>query len=121
MSSRFARLLIVCAAATAVACHSDKATSPSAGTADVFTPGATFSPFSASVAAGGTVNFHISRAPDGDGHNVIFDHTVTGAPDDINIVNTPEPTVVSRVFKTRGTFSYFCTVHPGMAGEVVVQ
>lgn len=96
----------------------DTPTSPPVTTLDVFTPGDAFSPFSASVAAGSTVNFHISKAPDGTGHDVIFDASPAGAPANINVV---ADTVVARTFTARGTFGYTCTVHPGMSGEIVVQ
>lgn len=84
------------------------------GSVDVFTPGNTFSPFSVTIKLGGTVNFNITGTP----HNVIFSRTVTGAPADINVVNN---VVAARIFGTRGTFPYDCTVHPGMSGQVVVQ
>jgi plastocyanin len=87
---------------------------------DVFTPGNLYSPFTATVARGGAVHFHIARALDGDGHNVIFNRAGggAGAPADVPVV---ADTVVTRAFQTRGTFPYYCTVHPGMAGEVVVR
>jgi plastocyanin len=81
---------------------------------DVFTPGNTFSPFSTRVTAGTVVRFNIF----GDDHNVIFSHSAAGYPDDINV---SRDVVVSRTFSTTGTFSFSCTVHPGMIGEVVVQ
>ena len=49
---------------------------------------------------------------------MIFSKTVAGFPADINVVQN---LVVARTFATRGTFSYTCTVHPGMDGEIVVQ
>lgn len=98
----------------AAACGSDLPVTPGGPTpADVFTPGNVFSPFSTVVAVGGTVRFNIS----GDQHNVIFSR-VAGAPPDVNVVRN---VVVSRTFTTRGTFTYDCTVHPGMSGQVVVQ
>jgi plastocyanin len=100
------------------ACHDDEPVAPNDDVVDVYTPGSIFSPPTAEISVGGTVRFHMARAPDGDGHNAIFSKAVPGAPDDINVV---ADTVVSRVFTTRGTFGYICTVHPGMAGEVVVQ
>jgi plastocyanin len=96
---------------------SDSTSPPGGGTngaVDVFTPGNTFSPFSITVAVGGTVNFNISGTP----HNVIFSRVTNGAPADINVVNN---VVVARTFNTKGTFSYDCTVHPGMTGQVIVQ
>lgn len=83
-------------------------------TAEVFTPGNTFSPFSITIAVGASVRFNITGVP----HNVIFAKTVAGAPADINLVSN---TVVSRTFATRGTFPYDCTVHNGMSGQVIVQ
>jgi len=87
---------------------------PAAATVDVFTPGNTFSPFSMRVTAGTIVRYNIF----GDDHNVIFSHAVAGFPADINVV---KDVVVTRTFPTKGTFSYACTVHPGMNGEIVVQ
>jgi plastocyanin len=101
------------------ACSDDEPAAPdNDDVVDVYTPGEIFTPFTAEISVGGTVRFHMSRAPDGDGHNAIFSKAVPGAPPDINVV---ADTVVSRVFNTRGTFGYICTVHPGMVGEVVVQ
>ncbi len=90
-------------------------TAPAGGgaTAEVFTPGNTFSPFSTTIALGASVKFNITGVP----HNVIF-ASITGAPANINIVSN---VVVTRTFNTRGTFPYDCTVHPGMSGQVVVQ
>src|SRR5579862_5277780 len=90
------------------ACKSDKVTSPYATAVDVYTAGSVFTPFTADVAVGGTVHFHMTRAPDGFGHNATFDHTVAGAPADVTIV---VDSTVDRVFTTKGTFEYNCTVH----------
>jgi len=87
---------------------------PVAATADVFTPGNSFSPFSTRITVGSVVRFNIF----GDDHNVIFSRAVAGFPADINVV---KDVVVARTFGTKGTFAYTCTVHPGMNGEVVVQ
>ena len=117
-----ARLAYACAAliVALAACgsHDASPTSPAPTTVDVFTPGNVFSPFSVTVGVGSTVRFNMSRAADGTGHNAIFGASPPGAPADINIV---ADTVVSRVFNSRGTFEYACTVHPGMSGEVVVK
>jgi plastocyanin len=120
MSARPALVCFALIAATA-SCAGSGGTSPMSPpptTVDVFTPGNVFSPFSVSVGVGSTVRFNMSRAADGTGHNAIFGTSPPGAPADINIV---ADTVVSRVFNTRGTFEYICTVHPGMTGEVVVK
>ncbi len=87
-------------------------------TLDVFTPGNVFSPPIAEIAVGGTIRFLMSESPEGDGHNAIFNRNNPGTPADVPIV---KDTAVIRTFGTTGTFSYFCTVHPGMAGEVIVH
>lgn len=120
MPARPALLRFALIAASA-ACSGSGGTSPASPaptTVDVFTPGNVFSPFSITVGVGSTVRFNMSRAADGTGHNAIFGASPPGAPANINIV---ADTVVSRVFNTRGTFEYVCTVHPGMQGEVIVQ
>jgi plastocyanin len=102
-----------------VGCGGSDATSNPTNTGptpvDVFTPGNIFSPFSATIAVGGTVNFNISGSPDG--HDVTF-QAVPGAP--ASILKTISATV-SRTFNTRGTFPYDCKIHPGMSGQIVVQ
>jgi plastocyanin len=119
MQMRHPALIPVLAFAIVVAaCDDDEPVAPSGDIVDVYTPGSIFSPPTAEIGVGGTVRFHMNRAPDGDGHNAIFSRAVPGAPEDVSIV---ADTVVSRVFMTRGTFGYICTVHPGMVGEVVVQ
>ena len=85
-------------------------------TADVFMPGNIYSPFITDIARTGTVNFYFPVDPDG--HNVLFSKTVAGAPPDIDILKN---TMQSRQFNTVGTFSYDCTVHPGMSGLIVVH
>jgi plastocyanin len=100
------------AAIAVAACSDSHSTEPVP--VDVFTPGLVFSPFSTTIAAGGSVRFHIT----GDEHNVIFSTAVPGAPPDINVVKDQ---TVSRTFSIRGTFPYDCTVHPGMSGEIVVR
>lgn len=85
---------------------------------DVFTPGNVFSPPTADIAVGGTIRFLMTESPEGDGHNAIFNRAQPGTPADVPIV---KDTAVVRTFGTRGTFSYLCTVHPGMAGEIIVH
>lgn len=111
------RLLIIIVSFALIGCGGSDSppTTPSVTTvAEVFTPGNVFSPFSITIAVGQAVRFNITGEP----HNVIFAKTPPGAPADINIVSN---TVVSRTFNTRGTFPYDCTLHQGMAGQVVVQ
>jgi plastocyanin len=90
------------------------ATRPDPGVLDVYTPGNTFSPFTATIVVGGTVRFNIF----GDDHNVIFTPGQAGAPADINVVRN---VIVERIFSQTGDFAYSCTVHPGMTGEIVVR
>jgi plastocyanin len=106
-------ICLVAIALGVAGCHRSPA-APEPQTVDVFTPGNSFSPFSMRVPAGTVVRYNIF----GDDHNVIFSHTVAGYPADINVV---KDVVVSRTFPTRGTFSYTCTVHPGMNGEIIVE
>jgi plastocyanin len=81
---------------------------------DVFMPGNIYSPFVTDIARTGTVRFIFPSDP----HNVIFRHDTPGPPADIDILSN---TSVSRTFNTAGTFTYDCTVHPGMTGLVVVH
>ncbi len=111
------RHFLLLASCLAVACGSDAGVTPSDSTAvttaDVYTPGKVFSPFSTTIKVGGSVHFNIS----GDPHNVIFEK-VAGAPADVNVVTN---VVASRTFTSRGTYPFDCTVHPGMSGRIVVQ
>ena len=74
---------------------------------------AQFSPNTITVAVGGTVTWVFGGLT----HNVTFAQ-VAGVPGDIgSSVNTS----ISRTFNTAGTFTYQCTLHPGMTGTVKVQ
>ena len=110
---RTSRVILAVLAAFVTACDRD-VVPPHTGAVDVFTPGNTFSPFTANVSAGGIVRFNIF----GDEHNVIFSHATPGYPADINVV---KDVIVERTFLAVGTFPYSCTVHPGMNGEIVVK
>lgn len=81
--------------------------------ATVTMPGNTFSPFQADIARTGTVSFVFGA----DAHNVIFSGG-SGVPSDIQITQNA---TVNRQFNTVGSFPYVCTLHPGMAGTVVVH
>lgn len=79
-----------------------------------------FVPVSFILAVGGTVTFDF---PAGIQHNVIFPKrpngqpVVPGAPQDI----LPTQNVkVTRQFNVAGEYTFDCTVHPGMTGEVIV-
>ena len=92
----------------------DHPAQPKPAVVDVYTPGNTFSPFTANVSVGGVVRFNIF----GDDHNVVFAPGKSGAPADINVVRD---VVVERTFTTAGDYPYSCTVHPGMNGEIIVR
>ncbi|HET9424328.1 MAG TPA: hypothetical protein VFO55_03070 [Gemmatimonadaceae bacterium] len=110
---RFTLATIALVALVAAACKDDPA-GPVTAAVDVFTPGNTFSPFTATISVGGVVRFNIF----GDEHNVIFSRANPGYPADINVV---KDVIVERTFAAVGTFPYACTVHPGMNGEIVVK
>ena len=102
------------------ACGGTDATKPDTtypASIDVFTPGNIFSPPTAEIRAGGVVRFLLTQSPEGDGHNANFS-PAAGAPANIPVLMD---TTVTRQFNTGGTFSYVCTVHPGMVGEVIVH
>lgn len=87
-------------------------------TAEVNTPGLSFSPASVDIKAGGTVTWHI-RA-NGTSHNVVMD--TQGAP--FTNSGTPSSNVdfTSPAFATPGTYNYHCSVHgSSMSGTVVVH
>jgi plastocyanin len=85
-------------------------------TAEVYMPGNIYSPFVTDIARTGTVQFYFPQ--DADGHNVIFRKGTPGTPADIDILKNTTRTLQ---FNTVGTFTYDCTVHPGMTGIVVVH
>lgn len=82
------------------------------GNATVSMPGLTFSPFTTNIRVTQSVAFDFPALP----HNVIFANR-NGAPADIPTTNSRQ---VSRQFNVAGTFPYDCTLHPGMAGTVIV-
>ena len=84
------------------------------GTASVTaTPSETFDPSTVTITHGGTVTWVFQSLT----HNVTFDN-VSGHPQDIGDTANQS---VDRQFPTAGTFTYHCTIHPGMNGTVVVQ
>ncbi|HYM23446.1 MAG TPA: plastocyanin/azurin family copper-binding protein [Vicinamibacterales bacterium] len=113
---RVLRHLAAVSLLTACATSPDSKTSANT-TVDVFTVVDAFSPAFVTVSAGDTVRWTFSGGSDGMGHNVRFAAGV-GAPPNIDILKTGTAT---RVFLNRGTYNYFCDVHPGMNGGVTVQ
>lgn len=81
--------------------------------ATVQMPGLTFSPFTTTIRVTGTVAFVFPPLA----HNVIFKPGVANAPADILVTANA---TVNRTFNSSGNFAYDCTLHPGMAGEVIV-
>jgi plastocyanin len=73
-----------------------------------------FSPASVHIARGGTVTW---KNATGVTHNVTF-QPAAGAPENIPSQSSGENT---RTFDTAATFSYRCTIHPGMTGSVAVE
>ncbi len=83
-------------------------------TAEVDMPAETYAPSELDVAVGAVVSFHFPAEQ----HNVVFSGSAPGAP--ASIAPTMN-TVVNSRFTTRGLFPYICTIHPGMAGTVIVH
>jgi hypothetical protein len=78
------------------------------------TPAITFTPAQVALKAGGTVTFLFGNVP----HNVFFDNHPAGAPATIDGANTNVS--VQRSFPVAGTYNYYCHIHPGMRGTIVV-
>jgi plastocyanin len=70
-----------------------------------------FSPTNLTIAPGTSVNWR---------NNDTVAHTTT-SDDNLWNSNIAPGGSYSRQFSTAGTFTYSCTVHPGMTGRVVVQ
>ena len=71
-----------------------------------------FAPITAQVSVGTTVTW--TWASSASAHNVTFgDGTTSG--------DKTGGATFSRTFNAAGTFSYHCTLHPGMDGSVIVQ
>ena len=106
-----APLVIVLAAA----CGGTTQTSPSAtdppGATEVSAANIAFDPQSVTVTPGTEVTW---TNTDPEPHTVTF----TGGPD-LGQFGTGQS--VSRTFDAAGEFDYVCTLHPGMAGTIVVQ
>ena len=86
---------------------------PSVGSVTVTTPNETFAPPLVTIAAGSAVTWQFSGAL----HNVTFGALKPAGGD---IANTAAGIAVARTFATAGTYTYECTRHGGMTGQVVV-
>lgn len=80
----------------------------------VSTAGFAFSPASVTIGVNDSVTWRFVEAP----HNVTFSGT---APPAGNIATQQPGAQVTLVFATAGTYSYECTIHNGMTGQVIVQ
>jgi len=89
------------------------AASPATALNVAATNGSQFSPSSVTIAQNGSINFLFFSVT----HNVIF-AGIAGAP--INVSDQANGDV-QRVFGTKGTYSYTCSIHAGMSGTVIVQ
>jgi plastocyanin len=88
------------------------ATFPSSAEVDM--PAESFSPSALDVVAGAVVSYHFPAEQ----HNVVFSGSADGTPADVAPTTNA---VVNVTFATRGMFQYACTIHPGMAGIVIVH
>src|SRR5690349_25130459 len=112
-------MLIVLSMLSAAACASSSPGSPTSSTADVTTTiqgdrgNQSFSPPSATMRVGQSVAWHNA---DSITHNATADNASfnTG---NLNGNATSSPIMMN----SAGTFTYKCTIHPGMVGTVVVQ
>ena len=78
------------------------------------TPSLAFTPPTIALNVGGTVTFAFGSV----GHNVFFDNDPAGAP--VAIDGTNANTSAQRTFGVAGVYKYYCHIHPGMSGTIVV-
>ena len=86
---------------------------PAAGAVQVTASGASFSPASISINAGGTITWRINDGT----HNVTFGALKPAGGD---AGDTGAGGTITRTFAAVGTYPYQCTRHSGMTGQVVV-
>lgn len=75
---------------------------------------AAFTPKRVAIARGGSITFNFASLE----HTVAFNATA-GAPSGISSGGLNA--AISRTFGTAGNFTYICTIHAGMSGEVIVR
>lgn len=76
-------------------------------------PGVTFIPNKIDIAQGGTIRFVFAAVA----HDVRFNGH-PAAPQDIQVTTNA---TVNRVFATKGTIPFLCTLHANMTATVVVH
>lgn len=83
-----------------------------AGSATVEIAGMSYEPQSTTVAVGDTVTWS---------NGSFLVHTVTAVNGLFDSERIPDRSSFSYTFQQAGTYAYYCTVHPGMRGDVVVK
>lgn len=121
--SNTSRAVVGLMALALAGCGSKSATSPSGGgsgtsAATVSMPAAdygigtsSFTPGNTTIKAGGSVTWQ---------NNDVVDHTTTSNSPGWDLA-VGAGSSVTRVFPTKGTFLYHCSVHANMTGTIVVQ
>jgi len=107
--SRFVRLLVVLLAMASVVVACGDSSSTPAVPGMVVVKDNLFTPKSATVKVGDTVTWTFKG---NSAHNVTFDDFHS---------NLMKDGTYQQAFDTAGSFSYRCTVHPGMKGTIVVS
>jgi plastocyanin len=92
----------------------DPGTTPTSSAQVSATPSLAFTPAAVALNVGGTVTFAFGSV----GHNVFFDNDPAGAPAAIDGVNANAS--LQRIFPVAGVYNYYCHIHPGMRGTIVV-
>ena len=115
LSASFILALAACGGGTGPYGNPSNPGNPGNGTTVAATAGLTFSPNPLTINSGEIVTFAFGTVA----HNVTFDAPNAATPADIpgNNANIS----VDRTFTTSGTYRFHCTIHPGMAGSIVVR
>lgn len=108
-----ARLRFTCAVAVTLLLSALAAMAPgaAAATSTVKIVGMSYEPARTKVAVGDTVRWS---------NGSFLTHTVTSVDGLFDSEGISEGSSFSYTFQQPGTYSYYCTIHPGMRGEVVV-
>ena len=113
--SRITQILSASFILALAACGGGTNSSAPPGNTVAATAGLTFSPNPLTINSGETVSFAFGSVA----HNVTFDAPNAATPADIPGNNSNVS--VERTFATAGTYRFHCTIHPGMAGSIVVR